>query len=107
VPIGPTSVSPAAIAPGLDLADEWALGFLFLGVVVMAAIVALTHQRSRAFAPSVVYLALGLAGAAGTALLDVAWLDMVEDVDIVERLAEIAVIVALFATGMRPTGPSA
>lgn len=49
----------AAIAPGLDLADEWALGLLFLGLAVMVAIVALTHQRSRAFSPSVVYLGLG------------------------------------------------
>jgi NhaP-type Na+/H+ or K+/H+ antiporter len=95
----------AAIAPGLDLADEWALGLLFLGLAVMIAIVALTHQRSRAFSPSVVYLALGLVGAIGTAVVDVAWLDLVEDADIVERLAEITVIVALFATGMRLDRP--
>lgn len=105
MPTGSPIARPASIAPGLDLADEWALGFLFLGLVVMAAIVALTHQRSRAFSPSVVYLALGLVGAAGTALLDVAWLDLVGDVDVVERLAEVAVIVALFATGMRLDRP--
>jgi sodium/hydrogen antiporter len=106
VPSGVPMTRPAAaIAPGLDLADEWALGLLFLGLAVMIAIVALTHQRSRAFSPSVIYLALGLVGALGTAALDVAWLDLVEDADIVERLAEITVIVALFATGMRLDRP--
>lgn len=97
--------SAAAIAPGLDLLDVWALGFLFVGLAVMAAIVALTQQRERAFSPSVVYLAIGAVGAIGTAVLDVAWLDLVEDADVVERLSEVAVIVALFATGMRLDRP--
>ncbi len=105
MPHGFPMTRPAAIAPGLDLADEWALGLLFLGLAVMVAIVALTHQRSRAFSPSVVYLALGVVGAVGTAALDVAWLDLVDDAGTVERLAEITVIVALFATGMRLDRP--
>ena len=96
---------PAAIAPGLDLGDTWGLGSLFLGLAVLIAIVALTHQRSRAFSPSVVYLGLGAAGAAGAALLDLSWLDLVDDAETVERLAELAVIVALFATGMRLDRP--
>lgn len=96
---------PAAIAPGLDLGDTWGLGSLFLGLAVLIAIVALTHQRSRAFSPSVVYLALGAAGAAGAALLDLGWLDLIDDAGAVERLAELAVIVALFATGMRLDRP--
>ena len=98
-------MDPAAIAPGFDPADAWSLGLLFLGVAVMVAIVALTHQRSRAFSPSVVYLGLGLVGAAGAALLDANWLDLVDDADVVERVAEIAVIVALFATGLRLDRP--
>ena len=96
---------PAAIAPGLDLGDTGGLGSLFLGLAVLIAIVALTHQRSRAFSPSVVYLGLGAAGAAGAALLDLGWLDLIDDADAVERLAELAVIVALFATGMRLDRP--
>lgn len=95
----------ASIAPGPEAPDVWALGLLFVGLAVMAAIVALTHQRSRAFSPSVVYLALGVAGAAGAAALDLAWLDPVEDAQVVERTAELAVIVALFATGMRLDRP--
>jgi len=96
---------PAAIAPGLEVADVWPLGLLFVGLAVMVAIVALTHQRSRAFSPSVVYLVLGVVGAGGVALLDVSWIDVVGDADVVERLAELTVIVALFATGMRLDRP--
>jgi NhaP-type Na+/H+ or K+/H+ antiporter len=98
-------MGPAAIEPGFDPADAWSLGLLFLGVAVMVAIVALTHQRSRAFSPSIVYLGLGLVGAVGVALLDRDWFDLVEDSEVVERFAEIAVIVALFATGLRLDRP--
>jgi NhaP-type Na+/H+ or K+/H+ antiporter len=96
---------PVAVTPGFDPVDAWSLGLLFLGVAVMVAIVALTHQRSRAFSPSVVYLGLGLIGAAGAALLDQGWFDLVEDAEVVERFAELTVIVALFATGLRLDRP--
>lgn len=105
MPSGPDTGGPAAIAPGLTLADAYPIGLLFLGLTVMVAIVALTQQRSRAFSPSVVYLALGIAGAIGATVLDVAWLDLISDVQTVERLTELTVIVALFATGMRLDRP--
>jgi NhaP-type Na+/H+ or K+/H+ antiporter len=101
VPVPP----PAAVTPGFEPADAWSLGLLFLGAAVMAAIVALTHQRSRAFSPSVVYLALGALGAAGVAVLDQDWFSLIDDADVVERFAEISVIVALFATGLRLDRP--
>src|SRR5262245_17359463 len=96
---------PVAVTPGFEPADAWSLGLLFLGIAVMVAIVALTHQRSRAFSPSVVYLGLGALGAAGIALLDRDWFTLVGDAEVVERFAEIAVIVALFATGLRLDRP--
>lgn len=96
---------PAAIEPGVTLLQAWPVGLLFLGLTVMVAIVALTHQRSRAFSPSVVYLALGIIGAMGATLLDARLLDLVEDAAVVERLAELTVIVALFATGLRLDRP--
>ncbi len=96
---------PAAITPGFEPADAWSLGLLFLGVAVMVAIVALTHQRSRAFSPSAVYLGLGALGAAGIAPLDRDWFSLTADAEVVERFAEIAVIVALFATGLRLDRP--
>ena len=68
---------------------------------MLVAILALTHQRPRAYSASIVYLAMGGVGAAGVALLDASWLDLVEDSETVERMSELAVIVALFATGLR------
>lgn len=96
---------PGSVAPGLTPGEAYPIGLLFLGLTVLVAIVALTQQRSRAFSPSVVYLGLGLAGAVGTSVLEVAWLDLIADAQTVERLAEVTVIVALFATGMRLDRP--
>lgn len=87
--------------PGFDFADLYALGLAFLGVAIFAAIGALSHQQERAFSAAVIYLGLGLAGAIAIQVFDVRWLDPVEDSPIVERLAEFAVIVALFGTGLK------
>lgn len=97
--------SPAMVAPGLHLLDPWALGLLFLGLAVMAAILVLTHQRSRAFSPSAVYLLLGAVAAGGLAGVGHQWFDLVRDAGVVERASELTVIVALFATGLRLDRP--
>jgi NhaP-type Na+/H+ or K+/H+ antiporter len=94
-------MSPAAIAPGLDAPEIYSVGLLFAGLAVLVAILALTHQRARAYSASIVYLALGGVAAVGIALLDAPWLDLQDDHGTVERLSELAVIVALFATGLR------
>jgi NhaP-type Na+/H+ or K+/H+ antiporter len=94
-------VSPAAIDPGLGAPDVYAVGLLFVGLAVLVAILALSHQRARAYSASIVYLAIGAVGAAGVALLDAPWLGLIEDHATVERASEIAVFVALFAAGLR------
>ena len=91
----------AAIDPGLGSPDAYAVGLLFVGVAVLVAILALSHQRARAYSASIVYLAMGAAAAAGIALLDAPWLDLLDDHTTVERASEIAVFVALFAAGLR------
>jgi NhaP-type Na+/H+ or K+/H+ antiporter len=93
--------APAAIAPGLGAPEVYAVGLLFIGLAVLVAILALTHQRARAYSAAIVYLAMGALAAAGIALLDAPWLDLLDDHETVERLSELAVIVALFATGLR------
>ena len=90
-----------AAAPGFEFGDLYALGLAFVGVAVVAALVALSHQHERAFSASLIYLVLGLAAAAAVELLDVHWLDPVDDAEVVERLAEFCVIVALFSTGLK------
>lgn len=68
---------------------------------MLVAILVLTHHGERAFSPALVYLGMGLAAAAVVDLLDAPWLVLAEDAQVVERLSEIAVVVALFATGLR------
>src|SRR5262245_17519907 len=92
---------PLAIDPGLGAPGVYAVGLLFVGVAVLVAILALSHQRARAYSASIVYLGMGVLAAAGVAALDAPWLDPVDDAETVERASEIAVFVALFAAGLR------
>lgn len=90
-----------AIAPGLSSGGVPAAVFAFAGLAVIAAIFALTHQGDRAFSPSIVHLAIGAALAAAINLVDVPLIALAEDADVVQHATEVAVIVALFATGLR------
>ena len=94
---------PIAAEPGFSFADHWALGLLFLSVALFAAIGALSHQRERAFSPSLVYLALGAVAACGLWALDVDPLDPLADAALLEHVTELAVLVAVFGTGLRLT----
>jgi sodium/hydrogen antiporter len=91
----------AASPPGFELGDVYVLGLAFLGIAVFAAIGALSNQRERAFSAALIYLLLGLVAALVIQVLDVPWLDPLEDAGVVERLAEFAVVVALFSTGLK------
>lgn len=91
----------AASPPGFELGDVYVLGLAFLGIAVFAAIGALSNQRERAFSAALIYLLLGLVAALVIQVFDVPWLDPLEDAGVVERLAEFAVVVALFSTGLK------
>jgi NhaP-type Na+/H+ or K+/H+ antiporter len=90
-----------AAAPGFEFGDIYALGVVFVGVATVVAIGALSHQHERAFSASLIYLVLGLGAAVALEVLGVHWLDPVDDAEVVERLAEFCVIVALFSTGLK------
>ena len=90
---------------GFDLLDTFDLGVLFVGLAVFAAVGALSHQRERAFSASLIYLALGVAAAFAVGLLDVAWLDPVQDAALIEHLAEAALVMALFSAGLKLERP--
>ena len=72
---------------------------------MFAAVGALSHQHERAFSASLIYLALGLGAAVLLELTGIAWLDPIRNASLVERATEFAVIVALFATGLRLDRP--
>jgi NhaP-type Na+/H+ or K+/H+ antiporter len=92
---------PFAADLGFSFADAWAIGMVFLGVAFFVAIAALSHQNDRAFSASMFYLGFGLVGAAGIHVLDLRWIDPLEESSLFEHATELAVIVALFATGLK------
>ena len=94
-------ITPLAASPGFSFADPWALGVLFLGVAVFAAVFALSHERERAFSASLIYLGLGLIAAAAITLLGIGWIDPIQDATLFEHVTELAVIVALFSAGLK------
>jgi len=96
---------PLAAERGFSFADPYALGQLFVGMTLLAAVVALSQQHDRPFSPAMVYLVLGAVAAAIVRLIGVDWLDPETDAALIERLAEFAVIVALFAAGLRLDRP--
>jgi sodium/hydrogen antiporter len=92
---------PIASKPGFEAGSTWALALLFAGVTLCAGIGALSHQRERAFSASVIYLVLGIVVAALIPVLGGTALDPVDDAKVVERVAELALVVAVFTTGLK------
>ncbi|MEH3053480.1 MAG: cation:proton antiporter [Patulibacter minatonensis] len=93
--------------PGFHPGSTEPLLYVLGGVALLAAMLALSNQRGRVYSASVIYLGLGVAVAVIVDLLDVRWVDPVRDASAVSHASEVAVIVALFATGLsieRPVG---
>ncbi len=100
----------AAADIGFTFADPFAIGLVFIGFAIFAAVGALSHQRERAFSASLIYLLLGCGAAAVINVAGFDWVDPVEDAALIDHLTEIAVIIALFSAGLkldRPLTPRA
>lgn len=105
--MAPSSSPLVAAGPGLDWADPYAIGLVVLGVSLLAAVGALSHEHDRAFSASLIYLTLGVGAAAVIELTGIDWISPLDDAELLERLSELAVIFALFSTGLqidRPLG---
>ncbi|MGH2986246.1 MAG: cation:proton antiporter, partial [Solirubrobacterales bacterium] len=96
---------PIAAERGFSFADPYVVGLLFCGLAVFAAIGALSHERERAFSAAIIYLGLGAAAAIAIGLFDISWVDPLADAELIERLSELAVIIALFGTGLKLDRP--
>jgi NhaP-type Na+/H+ or K+/H+ antiporter len=92
--------APVALAPGWHLGGMYTLLLLGVGVVVLVGAAAMSRQHERAFSASVFYVALGAIAAVAMSLLDVPPLDPVGDHVLLERLAELALVVAVFSAGL-------
>jgi NhaP-type Na+/H+ or K+/H+ antiporter len=96
---------PFAASRGFSFADPYAIGLVFVGAVLLAAVVALTKERERAFTSAIVYLVFGAVASAALSLLGVEILDPFSDYEVIEHLAEFAVIISLFGAGLRIDRP--
>ena len=92
---------PLAADLGFSFADAFAIAVVFVGIAVFAAIGALSHEHERAFSASIFYLGFGLIAAAGIHFMGIRWLDPFADSTLFEHATELAVVVALFATGLK------
>ena len=90
---------------GFSFADLYPVGLAFCAIALFAAIGALSHQHERAFSASIIYLGLGLVAALAVELLDLAWIHPIDDAELLARLSELAVIIALFGTGLKLDRP--
>jgi NhaP-type Na+/H+ or K+/H+ antiporter len=68
---------------------------------VFAAVGAMSHEHERAFSASLIYLGLGALAALAIQVLGVKWLDPLGDAKVVEHVAEVALIFALFSSGLK------
>jgi sodium/hydrogen antiporter len=101
----PGQLLPLAAERGFSFADPVAVGLIFCGIAVFAAIGALSHEHERAFSASIIYLGLGAAAAVVIQLAGIDWVDPLADESLIERLTELAVIIALFGTGLKLDRP--
>ena len=68
---------------------------------MFAAIGALSHEHERAFSASLIYLGLGVLAAGGLTALGIGWIDPVQDATLLGHVTELAVVIALFSTGLK------
>lgn len=94
-----TSWTPG-LALGWGLGGTYELGLMCVGAVVLVGAVAISHQHERAFSASVIYLALGALGALGLSALGVRPLSPEVNHVLLERLTELALVVAVFSAGL-------
>jgi len=92
---------PLGAKSGVAAGDPYAVALVFAGFVVCVAIAALSYQRERAYSASVIYLALGVAAGAVLHLLGGERIDPIADAELVGRIAEGALLVAVFTAGLR------
>jgi NhaP-type Na+/H+ or K+/H+ antiporter len=94
-----TSWAPG-LALGWGLGGAYDLGLMCVGAVVLVGAVAISHQHERAFSASVLYVACGALGAVGLSALGVRPLSPEGNHVLLQRLTELALVVAVFSAGL-------
>nr|WP_246851682.1 cation:proton antiporter [Patulibacter sp. SYSU D01012] len=100
-----TPIAPLASEPGFHPGEIGVLVYLLAGIGVLVATVALSNQGGRTYTSALVYLGVGLLAAVAIPLVGGTPLDPIADASVVEHLTEVAVIIALFGTGLAVDRP--
>ncbi len=93
-------MTPLALEPGLHVGDPYALALLFGGIALVVALGALSHEHERPWSAAVIYLGLGLVAAVGFHVLDAEPLNPLGGSRVAERVAELAIVIAVFTAGL-------
>jgi NhaP-type Na+/H+ or K+/H+ antiporter len=94
-----------AVDTGFTFADTFPIGLLFVGLAVFAAVGAMSHEHERAFSASLIYLGLGALAALAIRVFEIPWLDPFGDAKVIGHIAEVALIFALFSSGLKLDRP--
>lgn len=91
---------PLALSEGFHAGGLYLLGLLGIGLALAIGIAALSHQHERPFSAALIYVLLGAFGALALSVLDVSPIDPLGDHELIERLTELALVVAVFSAGL-------
>lgn len=91
----------ADAAPGITSPGEIPAVLLLVALAAIGAIGALSHEQERHFSASLVYLGMGALGALIVRPLGIDPFRLLTEHETVEMLTDVAIAVAVFATGLR------
>lgn len=88
------------LSEGFHAGGLYVLALLGFGLALAVGVAALSHQQDRAFSAALIYVLLGALAALVLNVLGVSPVDPIGDHALVERLTELALIVAVFSAGL-------
>ena len=90
----------ASLDPGLHLGGAYTAGLLFVGCVLLVGLTTLSRQHVLPWSAAILYLLAGVLASLGLGAIGVHRLGPVSNHTLFERVTEVALIVAVFGSGL-------